>query len=105
MQITIKRNDTQLTFTDTLLVNGVPTDLTGASVSFILKNTATGVTRKRSATITNAEGGAVSYAPVAEDVATEGNFDQEWEVVWVGGKQLSFPTRGYNRVVIAADLA
>jgi hypothetical protein len=103
--VTLKRHDTNLKFTDTLLVNGAPADLTGATVSFILRNQATAVAVKRTATVADAASGQVEYTPVAEDVATEGTFDAEWEVVWPGGKELSFPRRGTDRVVIDPDLA
>jgi hypothetical protein len=103
--VTLKRNDTNLKFNDTILVNGVAADLSDASVSFILRSQPSGLAVKRSATVANAATGQVEYSPVLADVSIAGDFDQEWEVVWLSGKQLSIPTRGFNRVTILEDLA
>jgi hypothetical protein len=54
--------------------------------------------------VVNASAGAVEYQPVAEDVATAGVFDQEWEVVFGSSAPLTFPTQGYNTITILEDL-
>jgi|SRR6266545_7448054 len=107
-KITIKQHDTKITFTDTPTIDGVPMtsgDLTGCTLSWILKGTAddgTAVAIKQAAVITGAA--KFSYDPVAGDVALTGKFKQEWELVFPSGKILTFPNNGYNAVKILADL-
>jgi len=103
MAITLKQHDTKITFKDVPKVDGValtPTDLAGATLSFILKNATIAI--KHPATI-NADA-SFSYDPIPSDVAAVGDFQQEWEVVYASGKILTFPNNTYNAVSIIADL-
>jgi len=102
--VIFKRNDTNLKFTDTILVNGLAADLTNSTVSFVLRDQSSGVAVKKTATVVGAMLGTVEYAPVIGDVSKAGTFSQEWEVVWQNGKQLTIPSSGYNTVVIDPDL-
>ena len=77
-------------------------DLTGLEVSFILKHGTTVI--KQDVTNTPGSNGAVEYQPIADDVATAGDYKQEWEVVFADGKILTFPNDGYNTVHILPDL-
>jgi hypothetical protein len=101
--ITLKQHDTKIRFTDVPKVDGValtPTDLSGATVSFLLKGTTTSI--KQAAVI--AGDGSFYYDPAPADVAATGDFQQEWEVVYPSGKILTFPNDSYNSVKIIADL-
>jgi len=106
--IITKQHDTKITFTDIPTIDGVPVDpatLVGAALSFVLKGTAndgTAVAIKQTAVIT--PGGTFQYDPVAGDVAKDGKFKQEWEVVYPSGKILTFPNSAYNTVKILPDL-
>jgi hypothetical protein len=100
----IKRHDTGQLFTSTLTLDGDPFDLTNCTVSFIMK-TDDGVTQvKQTATVTDAGAGEVEYQPLAADVDTSGRYNVEWEVILPGGKILTFPNDGYNRLIILDDL-
>jgi hypothetical protein len=104
VNVIIKQHDTKCKFTDVLKVGGVPVDLTGSTVSFLLRSVG-GIGIKQAATVPTPASGAVEYTPVASDVAAAGEFRQEWEVVDSGGKILTFPNGSYNTVRILPDLA
>jgi hypothetical protein len=102
VNIKIKQNDTKGKFTDVLLLDGSAVDLTGAAVSFLMKNADLAI--KRTAVIASPSTGAVEYQPIAADVAVAGVFRQEWEVIFPGGQILTFPNDSYNSVTILRDL-
>ena len=99
----IKQHNTKITFKDSPTIDGVavpPTDLTGSTLYFLLKNDTKAI--KQSATIQ--ADGSFAYSPSPSDVAATGKFQQEWEVVYPTGQILTFPNNGYNVVKIIADL-
>jgi len=98
----IKSGDTSVVFTDTLLINDVAINLTGATVKFLLKDSA--VSFSATATIVLASAGTVSYTVGAGFPTTEGQYNQEWEVTQSDATILTFPNAGYNRLVIFDDL-
>jgi hypothetical protein len=104
-----KQHDTKITFRDVPTIDGVaipPANLVGCSLSFLLKSDgATPVAIKQAAIILG--DGTFSYDPVPADVATAGDFLQEWELVYPGTppqKILTFPNGSYNTVKILPDL-
>jgi hypothetical protein len=104
--ITTKQHDTKITFKDTPTINGValvPSDLTGCTVSFLMKDKAGIVPAIKQPATINGDA-TFSYSPVATDVANTGTFQQEWEVVYPTTKILTFPNADYNIVKIIADL-
>lgn len=101
-KVAVKRGDVGVVFEDTLTSGGVPVDLTGATVRFILSRN--GASTVRVATVVNAAAGTVSYAAVAGDLATAGEHRQEWEVTWPAGQTLTYPSDGWNRVLVLDDL-
>jgi hypothetical protein len=105
MNVTIKQNDTKAIFTDILMVNGVPVDLTNAAVFFVMRGVGN-VGVSQAAAITNPPGtnGAVNYHVVAPDVARAGDFKQQWRVNFADATSITFPNNGYNRVTILPDL-
>lgn len=103
--IITKQHDTKITFKDTPTIDGtpvLPTDLAGATLSFLLKTMDGAIAIKKAAVIN--PDGTFSYDPVPADVAQIGKFQQEWEVVFANGKILTFPNNEYNIVKIIADL-
>lgn len=100
--VTLKQNDTEGLFTDTLKVDDVVVDLTGCAVRFLLRKP--GISISQNATIVDALTGSVSYQPTAEDVAIAGKYQQEWEVAFSEFQVLTFPNNGWNTVIIKDDL-
>ncbi len=84
---------------------GVPVDITGATVKFIMKASA-GSTPKVNATadIITAASGIVGYTPLATDTDTAGDYSVEWEVTYSSGTKQTFPNPGYNAITVTADL-
>jgi hypothetical protein len=104
--VTIKQHDTKITFRDIPTINGAavpPANFAGCTVSFVMKGDDTTITPIKQAALINGDG-TFSYAPVPTDVASIGNFKQEWEVVYPDTSRLTFPNGGYNLVKIIADL-
>lgn len=104
--ITIKQHDTKIRFIYTPKIDKQripPADVAGASLSFMLRNSS--VALKRVAVILD-QGEYVDfiYDPISDDVAKSGLFRQEWELLTIDGKPLTFPNNGYNIVEILPDL-
>lgn len=102
--IEIKQHDTSRPFTDTLLLDGNPINLAGATVALLFHNRRTLLTTRRDATIESELTGEVSYQPVEEDVATPDTFDLEWEITFNDTSQLTVPSSGYIGLKVNADL-
>jgi len=115
MAVTIvtKQHDTKITFADKPTIDGTQmllTDLTGCTLSFLLRSTDSPPTKNIKATATIGADpitptlGYFTYNPVATDVDTAIKCQQEWEVIFPTGKILTFPNNGYNIVKIIHDL-
>ena len=106
--VTLKRNDYGAVLTDTLTINSTACNLTGATVYFCmtaLDDESEFTAVKRAATIVDADAGQVSATILAADTATEGDYRQEWEVVYPSPAQtLTFPNDSYNTIRIIPDL-
>lgn len=107
--VKIKRNDTKGKFIDTLTLDGVPVNLTGCSIKFLIRrrgrSTGSPETLIRTAAIAGDPTlGNVEYQPVAADVQQEGIFDHEWQVTFPDGKILTVPNFDFNTVEILRDL-
>lgn len=100
--VTIKRHDTAILFTDTLVKNGAPLNLTNCSVKFLLKKKST--VFSATATVVNALTGQVSYGPNVNLPDALGTYNQEWEVTFNDATVLTFPSSTYNTVTILEDL-
>lgn len=100
-EVTIKRYDTGLVFTDTLINDGVPVDLTGCTVKFIMKKGM--LVFSAAAVIVAPEAGTVSFGP-AQLPSEVGSYSQEWEVTFNDQRVLTFPSNTYNTVRVIADL-
>lgn len=102
-EVTVKRGDAGVLFTDTLKSNGAAVNLTSATVKFILRRK--GVTISQTATVVSAVAGTVSYTSVAGDLDVAGDWLQEWEAYYSGtGKRMTFPSNEYNVVHVISDL-
>jgi hypothetical protein len=101
---TIKRGDTGQRIGSTLKLNGAAYNLNGKTVSFIMRNRATGAVTKAEADVTSAAAGIVQYTPTEEDVAEAGVFSCEWEVQVSEDEVLTFPHGSYERLEIIPDL-
>ena len=102
MTINIKQHDTKGKFVDILMLNGVPINLAGCVVSFLMKKS--GVAIKQPAVIVNSSGGSVEYQPTAADVSKDGKYQQEWEIIFINGEILTVPNNTWNTVNILKDL-
>jgi hypothetical protein len=101
--VTIKQGDTKLAFKDTPKIDGVtmlPSDLVGCTLKFILKSATVLI---KATGVINPDG-TFEYDPVSADVAAVGNYQQEWELTFPSGKELTFPNTDYNAVNIIAEL-
>lgn len=103
----IKRNDTRpywpitLTFED----GSVP-DLSGGTVRFLAREAGNGQVKvDDTAVITDGPNGQAEWRPSAGDTDQAGSFDVEWEVTFSDGTVQTFPTRGYDRLIVVGDLA
>jgi hypothetical protein len=101
--VNIKQNDTKGIFLDTLKVDGVPVNLTGTTVYFLLRKVSVFI-RKAATIVEPAINGDVQYQPVLADVEIPGKYEQEWEVNFGDGRILTFPNGDYNIVNILDDL-
>lgn len=104
---TIAQNDTSPILTDTLTyTNGLPANLTGATLSLVMRSLAssTPVRLTGTAAITEPVGGKVSYTFSAQDTAIVGQFAASWEVVLGGGAKMRWPTVGYISISIEESL-
>jgi hypothetical protein len=107
--INIKRGDTKGIFVDTLKLDGVPIDLTGSTLKFLMRRKEKPYKSvDQTGQIVAPVAAEVQYQPVVEDVDTSGVYEQEWEVTFPSGKILTFPNASgegaYNTVNISRDL-
>jgi hypothetical protein len=102
--VSIKRHDTARTIVDRLMVGAVPLDLSGCTVELKISGVDSSVKFTRSATVTDAPAGRVSYALIDADVAVAGFYHLEWLVTYANGKKLTVPTVGYAELQILPDL-
>ena len=103
----MKRNDTRPR-PDALLrcSDGSIPDLTSASVLFIATYQGSTVVKiNAAATILDVPTASVEYPITADDSDTAGNFNVEWEVTFADASVMTFPTTGYDLLVIGGDLA
>lgn len=104
MTIQLKRNDTKDTISYVMTyANGTVVNLTGASVRFLMGKGNTLVT-SAAATIVNAANGQVEYTLTEQDTVLDGVFNAEFEVTFSDNKVKTFPSNGYIKVHIQANI-
>lgn len=103
----LKRGD-NLSQIDAQLTDGlgVPVNLFGATVRFIMRSFETGqVIFINDAEITEPIAGMVAYVwSENDDIIPAGDYYAEWQVTKQGASNQTFPTRGYHLVSILDDL-
>lgn len=107
----IKQNDTQPSISATLTEDGVAVDITGATVTFVMRPRATrcqpasGAPKvEAAAVVVNAAAGQVRYDWAVGDTDTEGQFDAEFKVT-LAGATTTYPSQNYIPVVVVKDLS
>jgi len=84
---------------------GQPLDLTGATVTFIMRNKTGGTPKVNSAAVlVDAAAGSVRYDWAEGDTDTAGSYQAEWQITWADGKQQTAPTLTYHTIDVLADL-
>lgn len=93
----------QVTLYDAL---GAVVDLTTAvSVQFLMRNADTlAVKVNAAATVVTPTAGVVKYVWAGTDTDTAGSYQAEWEVTWSGSRKQTFPTKGFDTVVVYEDV-
>lgn len=96
---TLTAGDTAIALSDQLSYeDGTAADLTGATVTFVLRGHASTTPFRLTGTVVidSATTGAVHYEPSAQDTATTGPglFAAKWAVAFADGRSMSFPTEG-----------
>jgi len=85
--------------------NAQPVDLTGAAVQFKMQSLGGGVLKVDSpAVILDAIAGSVTYQWIATDTDTVGQYRAEFEVTFLSGRVLSFPTNGFLAVQVVTSI-
>lgn len=106
----LKRGDTARSIQVTLRdPDDAAVNLSSASgVKFImrLKSARGSATPKVAApaVVVTAASGIVRYDWTAADVDTPGTYYAEWEVTWPSSKPDTYPSNGYNEIIIQQDL-
>lgn len=107
-QFSIKQDDLlpepEATLYDAL---GSVVDLTSAvSVKFLMRRADTGAVKVNAAAdVVTAALGLVKYTWIGTDTDTAGSYQAEWEVTWSGSRKQTFPTKGFDVVVVYEDVA
>ena len=76
-----------------LAINGVPIDLTDATVTFLMISINHAVQVEGYAEIVDAERGNVRYVWGEEDTLAVGDYVAEWEITFDSGKKQTLPTK------------
>ena len=86
---------------------GVPVDLTGASVKYMLwfPGAAAALVNAAATIVGSATNGTVSFTPTATHTAASGDALEEWQVTYAGGLIQTFPAVEKHKVRIRGDLA
>lgn len=104
--LNMKKDDLEPKFIATLYnADGTVVDLTSASsVSLIVKQQGGAKYFKSAGAFENRSGGIVSYTWASGNTDTVGNFQMEWEVIWPTARPETFPSNGYDSLVVGASL-
>lgn len=86
--------------------DGQVVDLTDATVTFTLASTDGRVLiNKAAATVVTPASGLVRYSWGVSDLSSPGTYRCEWIATFPGGRQMTFPNRGYDTIELTARLA
>jgi len=102
----IKRGDLLPALTATLKDHtGTPANLTGYTAMQLRYRLPGGAVTTKTATISDAPNGVVSYAWGAGDTDVAGTYEAEWRGTGPAGKQQTWPTNGYFAFQITEVIA
>jgi hypothetical protein len=102
----VKAGDTAPLFEDTLrYTNGQPADLSGATVTLVIRALTAGqpVTLSGTVSVVNAALGQIQFAPSSTDTVAAGDYMGAW-LVNLATTQMTFPTVGYLSIRIEENL-
>lgn len=101
----IKSEDTLPPIQATLELNGVPVNLSGCTVRFIMTDKASGTVKvDATATVVNSATGVVRYDWIQADTDTPGTYNGEFEMQDGSGHFETFPNTKHIQIKIIADL-
>lgn len=96
MNFSLTQGDQLPALEDTLIIDGVAVDLTGAQVFLSYQNEATGRVRTVGASVVSpATSGKVRYSWDTVDTSDVGDCVGQWKVVFSDGKPLTFPSEPF----------
>lgn len=104
---TIKQNDTRPVYTGNIEIGGVGVNLTNCTLTFKMVDDSGALLVNATAEAYGDQvtsPGQFSYNWTAADTAQAGRMFAEVEVLFPDGKIQTFPTVGYERVIIRGDL-
>lgn len=102
----LKKGDRAPSIASTLLVDDAAVDLTGATVTFVMRLEGSAIAKvNAAATIVSASEGKVRYDWGASDTDTVGMYQAEWSVTFPGAIKRTFPSPGYLWVEVQESLA
>lgn len=102
----MKKDDLEPKYIATLRnADGTVVDLTNAtSVSLIVKQQGGTKNFKSAGSFEDRINGVVSYTWASGNSDTVGTFQMEWEVIWPTSRPETFPSAGYDTLIIGASL-
>lgn len=103
--VTIKRRDTERKISDTLTLDDVAINLTGATVEVAWRLKAGTTVTTQTATVVSAVAGTVEYQFVSGDTDEAGEYWLEWHITFSGGGRLTVPTADKHTLVVVEDLS
>ena len=104
---TIKQNDTKPVYEGTIKIEGTPLPLTNTTLKFKMVDETGALLVNAAATADPDQGvnpGVFTYPWAVGDTAQAGRMFAEVEVTFLDGTVQTFPTVGYERVIIRGDL-
>ena len=104
--LVMKKDDLEPKYVATLRnADGTPVDLTNATlVSLIVKQQGGAKSFKTAGSFVDRANGVVSYTWASGNTDTVGTFQMEWEVIWPTGRPETFPSTGYDTLIVGASL-
>jgi hypothetical protein len=98
--IVIKQGDTLPILEDTLKAAGLPINLSGCTIRFIMKDGLDNTLINKLGEIVNAAEGRVKYVWEGEDTHILGRFEGEWKITFPSGDEITVPNDKYIKILI-----
>lgn len=100
--VKVKKRDVGIVLSALLTSDGIPVDLSDATVEFFMRKGSTVISG--TADVIIGVVGRVAYTTEPDELAVAGTYKQEWKVTFGDGRIYTYPSKGYNKVVVVADL-